>query len=468
MKRIINGVAATLLVACGGGGLAAQQAIPDTPAGQRTTALLETLGQTGEATVRAFVENNLNEQFRSMPMDQHLQVFARMRQDLRTAEIVSLTSSSPHQLELGLAGNDGRARIFLSVEPSPPHLISGLRIQPERAQPAGSGTLPEPARVSMDATARAQAVENVARVVEQNYLSPDTAALIAAHLRRQQSSGAYGDLTTFPDLARTLSRDLQAINGDRHLNVRFEAAGGPQPGPRRVSPGEAGRPAASGIERVERLVGNVGYLKLSIVAGSEAFSAVTEALRSLADTDAMILDLRGVPGGSAQMANFLISHFTPPEVLSLSVHTPATDETVHRYTLAEVPGPRRTEVPLYVLTDGGSASAAEDIPFVLQNLGRAKIVGERTAGAGRNNRFIPAGDGLLVSVSVTRVTDPRSGREWERVGIQPDLAVASEQALAAAHRDALSVILQHTRDSRRRRDLQRALQDLQGSQAGRL
>jgi C-terminal processing protease CtpA/Prc len=121
-----------------------------------------------------------------------------------------------------------------------------------------------------------------------------------------------------------------------------------------------------------------------------------------------------------------------------------------------------------VLTDGGSASAAEDIPFVLQNLGRAKIVGERTAGAGRNNRFIPAGDGLLVSVSVTRVTDPRSGREWERVGIQPDLAVASEQALAAAHRDALSVILQHTRDSRRRRDLQRALQDLQGSQAGRL
>ncbi len=467
MERIISTGIVALFLALGAGGVAAQQALPNSPAGQKARVLIETLSQTGDESVRAFVEEHMNAQFRGMPMERHLQTFRRMRQDFGAAEVVSLRESSPHELELVLAGSGGRARILLDVEPTPPHLISGIRIQPEGPMAARPAAAAEPANLTLDARTRAEAVESVARVIEQNYLSPDTAQVIATHLRRQQRAGAYDQLATLVDLAPALTRDIQAIHADRHLNVRFGAGSGPGGGPRLVRPGEDGGPPNQGIDRVERLEGNVGYLKLNIVPGeSEAFDAVAEALRSLDGTDAMILDLRGVPGGSAQMANFLISHFTPPNVHSLSVYTPASNDTTHRYTLAEVPGPRRTQVPLYVLVDGGSASAAEDIPFVLQNLGRAKIVGERTVGAGRNNQLIPAGNGLVVSVSVTRVYDPRTGREWERVGIQPDLAAPSAQALTAAHADALNTILRSTRDPQRRRELQRALQKVrQGSAA---
>jgi hypothetical protein len=94
-------------------------------------------------------------------------------------------------------------------------------------------------------------------------------------------------------------------------------------------------------------------------------------------------------------------------------------------------------VPLFVLVDRRSASAAEDIPFVLQNLGRATIVGERAAGAGRNVGLHRAAHGLWVGVSISQAYDPATGRQWERVGIEPDVAAPSAEALDVALAHAL-------------------------------
>ncbi|HEV2150011.1 MAG TPA: serine hydrolase [Longimicrobiaceae bacterium] len=290
---------------------------------------------------------------------------------------------------------------------------------------------PEPAPpATLGADLRRQVLDSLAAVVERYYVTPDTARMITARLRERARAGAYDRLATPQELAAALTTDLRAVNGDKHLGVSAARQGG-RSGPAR--PASGGSP--DGIERVERLEGNVGYLKLGMV--TESFDAMADALRKLDGTAAMILDLRGVPGGSGRMANFLISHFVAPGVHALNVFDPVQGDTVRRTTLAQVPGPRRTDVPLYVLVDGGSASAAEDVPFVLQNLGRATIVGEKTAGAGRPNGIFPIGAGLAASVSIMRTWDPRTGREWERVGVQPDLAVPSADALEAARRDAL-------------------------------
>jgi retinol-binding protein 3 len=283
-------------------------------------------------------------------------------------------------------------------------------------------------RTVLDAASRALAVESVASIVERNYPWPDTARMIAAHVRGRYASSAYDTIPTLADLARALTRDLRAINGDLHLSV---SGGSPMgsPGPSAGSP--ADRP--TGIDRVERLDGNVGYLKLvNLFTGDWAFDAVARALDSLDGTDAMILDLRAVPGGFSQMSQLLMSHFMPPEVHYLTVLSLATGEATHRHTLDEVPGPRRLDVPLYVLVDRRSASAAEEAPFVLQHFRRATIVGERTMGAGRNVVHFPAELGLRVSLSTTRVYEPSSGREWERTGVLPDILTTSEEALPAA------------------------------------
>jgi retinol-binding protein 3 len=281
----------------------------------------------------------------------------------------------------------------------------------------------------LDAASRALAVESVASTVELNYPWPDTARMIAAHLRERHAASAYDTFSTFRDFVMALTMDMRAINGDRHLSVSHRSAMG-SPGPSAGSP--ANRP--TGIARVERLDGIVGYLKLASLLINEdfAYDAVAQALDSLDGTDAMILDLRGLPGGFSQMSQFLMSHFMPPEVHYLSVFSMVTEETTHRHTLSEVPGPRRLDVPLYLLVDGGTGSAAEEAPFVLQHFGRATIVGERTAGAGRNVVHFPAELGFRVSLSTTRVYEPSSGREWERVGVLPDIVTTSEDALTTA------------------------------------
>jgi hypothetical protein len=151
----------------------------------------------------------------------------------------------------------------------------------------------------------------------------------------------------------------------------------------------------------------------------------------------------------------VISHFTGPDtVRALRITNRSTGEALDRWTLATVPGPRRPDVPLYVLTSRGTVSAGEDFAFVLQSLGRATVVGERTAGAGHNNAFIESGHGFVTSISFTRVSDPRTGKEWERVGVRPDVATPPAEALAAAHAHALGALAGRAEDPVRRRALE--------------
>jgi hypothetical protein len=62
-----------------------------------------------------------------------------------------------------------------------------------------------------------------------------------------------------------------------------------------------------------------------------------------------------------------------------------------------------------------------------------------------------------MGLSITRVSDPLTGKEWEQVGVQPDLAVPAESALAEAHVAALRAVLATTSDPGRTRLLGRVV-----------
>ena len=285
------------------------------------------------------------------------------------------------------------------------------------------------------------------------YVDADTALLIADRIRSRARDGAYDAITDPRRFSDALTTDLQSVNGDRHLNVSFTAPqpGGAADGGARRPPGQsdASRRDHWGLARVDVLPGNVGYMKVTGFEGSPtAIEATSAALKYLEGTDAMIFDFRGMGGGSGEQSNFLISHFVSADTVpSLIVANRSQGLKRTRYTLASVPGMRRPNVPVWILTDRGTASAGEDFAFVLQQLGRAKVVGDRTAGAGHNNAFVDLGNGFRASVSVTRVSDARTGKEWERVGVQPDIRTAPGDALSMAHAAALDSLLRSTHDA---------------------
>ncbi|HEX8211503.1 MAG TPA: S41 family peptidase [Longimicrobium sp.] len=405
-------------------------ALPETPAGRRAAALLAEIREVREDRVRAFVGEQMMGELQQIPIERHLAQFRRMSADFGTAGVEAVRSVSPTRVEVRVRGVGGPLMLSLEVEPTAPHRISDLRVQA-----AGDGA-PEPRPTGpLTDQARMAVVDSAAGLLARFYVTRDTAEIIGARLRERARSGAYAGMTDRAAFATALTADILAAHPDQHLRV---VPGPAMQGPQRRAPqadSAAGRFRFITDARV--LDGNVGYLKMSSFPGpSEAMDEMAAALRTLERTDAMIIDVRESRGGSAQLANFLISHFTAPDLLSLAVFDPASGDTTLRRTLPEVAGPRRLDVPLFVLIDKGSRSAAEDVPFVLRNLGRATLVGERTAGAGRNNRFFPLGEGMSISISVTRVWDPCTGAEWERTGIAPDIAVAPADALNAALRAA--------------------------------
>ncbi|MFL5541112.1 MAG: serine hydrolase, partial [Longimicrobiaceae bacterium] len=384
----------------------ARTTLPDTPAGRAAAALLETMRGGDTTAILRFVAERMDGGFQSRPRERQLALFQRMKNDFGDARITAVQPAD-NGIRVVLAGARGQFTMSLGVEPAPPHRINDFSVEVGGSGGGAEGAQPLP---PLDAAAQRAVIDSVGRVLERVYPSADTGRAIAERLRTRERSGAYASLTAAAAFARAVAEDMRSVNGDRHLNLM--AGGG-----RRVR----GQPVDEEAERASNygmesrvLEGGVGYLRLNgLSASRQAPARLGEMLRELGDIRAMIIDLRGAPGGSAQMANAVISHFTAPGLPSLRVvnRSEGTDEV--RRTLATVPGPRRTGIPLYVLVDGGSGSAAEDVPFVLQSLGRATIVGETTAGAGRNNMLLPVGSGLVASVSISRVSDPRTGRQWE-------------------------------------------------------
>jgi hypothetical protein len=323
---------------------------------------------------------------------------------------------------------------------------------------------------------RKAVVERVAELVDEMYVDPKTGKALAEHLRKKLAQGAFDSCSAPFELADVLTRALREVVDDKHLNVRFgaNAAGGPVrivrggPGPgghdpaspsgrrivgpnERPAEGHDRAPARSNVVRVERLDGNVGYLALSGFSPSDRNrEALASAMSLLDDADAIIVDVGQCPGGAPSAVVFLESYFFGPEPKELMArYDRPTDRTEHEFTLKELPGKRRSEVPLWIIAGPDTASGCESFAYTLQQYGRATVVGARTAGAGYNNVMVPAGEGFTLSVSVAKPMHPKTGGGWEGTGVTPDVVAAPGRALAAAHREALKALLSKAPPDRR-------------------
>jgi hypothetical protein len=355
----------------------------------------------------------------------------------------------------------------------------------------------------LDRGQRAEVIDSLRAELVRSYVEADTGRMIADHLRKRLASGAYDGLANPSSFAEQVTTDLRRLNGDLHLSLRYDPTGtgsgpiNPRGGVRRVVVGPGPAPGAAGgapghgptvvvagaagdaaggdsatlartpfareaqrinygLTRLEILPGNVGYLEITAFAEAPGVDQViADALRFLERTDAVILDVRRNGGGSGRMSHLLFSHFlevTPVPTIRVKDRSP--EGGFEMQSVADVPGPRRPDVPLYVLTSRRTGSAGEEFSFVLHNLHRATLVGERTAGAGHMVNSFDLPDGFVAGISITRVSDPKTGLEWEGIGVQPDVRVDAERALGVAHAAALRGIAAKTEDDGRRRRLE--------------
>lgn len=277
-------------------------------------------------------------------------------------------------------------------------------------------------------------VRAVAQAISEHYFDPARGAEIAEDLLRDAAAGAFPAPDEPEALAEALTRRLKPL--DRHFKVQWTGAAAPAIGPGPRTPG-----GGSGIRRVEVLPGNIGLLSLGEFAHfpfgqpeAPARRAIDDALRRLSGTDALVIDLRDNRGGSPHMVGYLTSAFTPRGAdIYNTFHS-------RRGTLSEAPldwfPSPRLDVPVYVLINGRTGSAAEAFAYTMKNAGRATVVGEASGGAANPGRFFDLEGGFRVFVSTGTPVSPVTGTNWEATGVQPDLAVASDQALERALQEA--------------------------------
>ncbi|MDN5782315.1 MAG: S41 family peptidase [Luteimonas sp.] len=272
-------------------------------------------------------------------------------------------------------------------------------------------------------------VAGVAQAIEDHYFDAERGRAIADGLHEASDDGAFDALAAPQALAEALTARLKPL--DRHFRVR--APRPDQTMARRPPPPDMG----DGIERVDILPGNIGVLGLHGFADFEfgrddqpARQAIDATLRRLAHTDAMVVDLRGNHGGSPAMVGYLASAFVAPGAAIFN--TFHSREGTQSEAPAQWHAAPRTQLPLFVVIDAHTGSAAESFAYTLQQAGRATIVGEDSGGAANPGGPIKTPGGLVVFVPTGSPVNPFSHGNWEGVGVQPDVRVASDKALDVA------------------------------------
>ena len=174
-----------------------------------------------------------------------------------------------------------------------------------------------------------------------------------------------------------------------------------------------------------RMEGDYGYLRIASFqenTAAEAQAALSDLMKQNPKMKGLILDLRNNPGGLLEQSVGVADMFlNGGEIVSQRGRQP---DDIIRYQAKK--GDMLNGLPLVVLTNGGTASAAEIVSGALQDQHRAEIVGETTFGKGSVQSVIELGDNRAVKLTTARYYTP-SGRSIQKTGITPDLVVAQSR-----------------------------------------
>jgi hypothetical protein len=319
-------------------------------------------------------------------------------------------------------------------------------------------------------TMRAKLVESLADKVTRRYLDAKKGIQIAPALKQAERDGQFDDITSPSQFARLLTSELIGASKDLHMEVMFSPSEVPDFGDRNFPPprkddlslpawliDRLGRYMARfGVEEVTQTDAGIGYFRLTGFVrpylSAEKFAA---AMDRLADSKALIIDLRENSGGDRESVALLASYFFDQPTHLSDVVAPRTGERLHMWTRKDIEGSRYGSVrPIYILTSHATFSAGEDFAYAMQTRKRATIVGEATRGGAHPRAPFRLNSHFVALIPVAESISPITHTNWEGVGVQPDIVVPASYARSVATTAILKKRLATETDATRRVEIQ--------------
>lgn len=323
----------------------------------------------------------------------------------------------------------------------------GLALAPLQAfsQP---GPPTDPGAVRMSADETRDVVLALAKVLRERFAFRERGASAAREIEAMAAAGKFREVRNAAELLQQIEKQIAPIVDDRHFRARYF-------GPEMVAGFTEAPPTAEEIAEfhqeirlrggeipeVRWLDGNVGYLRIhKFMDAAPSAEKLSAAMGMLADTSALIIDVRGAPGGEPAGVAKVIGHLVSERTATVRTEDPV-NPSLSRSFYAEPSTPGYTGKPIYVLIDGRTGSGAEEFAYDLQAIGRATLVGETSAGAATPGGYRPLAHGFVAFIPMQIVTHALTGTNWEGTGVHPDVRVPAAEALQRAHRLALEGIL---------------------------
>ena len=222
---------------------------------------------------------------------------------------------------------------------------------------------------------------------------------------------------------KSLEEVVEYVTGPEGTKVALlvERADEPEPLEIEVFRGQIDLPSVAR----QLLPGGIGYIYVSQFrdnTGGQVYEALEEL--KLVDMLALILDLRSNPGGSEEAVSDVAGQFLPPGSLVL-YQEDRNGERREQRVRQDLDRFDLDEMLMVVLVNEDTRGEAEAVAAVLQETGRAVVMGTETFGKGATYTFIELADGSAIYLPTLQWYAP-SGKSLGGDGVQPDITVAFE------------------------------------------
>jgi retinol-binding protein 3 len=406
----------------------AQTAIPTTPAGHVLAAWLQAFNSGDQAQLDAY--------YHKYDPSKSASDIMPFRKQTGGFELLQILKSEPLHLEFLVKEclSDTRALAKLDLKDASGQVANfSLRALPPGASVTNLS-------FKLDAATRTEVINGALADLNEFYVSPDVAKQMADAIRARQKRGEYDSVTDGDAFATMLTANLRDVSHDKHLRVDFSPVplpkGSPQDDPRAQAEFRKEMQRMNcGFDKVEILPGNIGYLKFDMFADpSVCKNTATAAMDFLANSDAIIFDLRENGGGDPAMVQYLCSYLFSTRTHLNDLWTRSTNSTQEFWTLPSVSRKFLATQPIYVLTAHRTFSGGEEFTYDLQQLKRATIVGEVTGGGAHPVSGHRIDDHFEIGVPFAKAINPISHTNWEGTGVVPDVKVPAADALTTAEK----------------------------------